>query len=288
MLTLIQTLPVIIGHKVPKGDVIWVNTLRLIQIVLLCTSDYCTRDTATELRILIAEYLHNYRLMYPKSAFIPKMHFMVHLPTQMLLYGPLRHHWCMRFEGKNGYFANQKFKNFRNIPFTLARRHQLYMAYMMKGYDGGRSTSFLNCGDSAGTGEIISVGEFYAEFKQELINLTGKDVAEVFHSKFVVIHGNDYRTGCALVYSYNDDMPVFVLLRDIIVIDHVKYFITEKTESEFNSHILCFEIQPTGQKMLCPHSDLKFRWPLSVYPYQGQKVVMNEHSHTHMNFFWTF
>ena len=39
MLTLIQTLPVIIGHKVPKGDVNWVNTLRLIQIVLLCTSD---------------------------------------------------------------------------------------------------------------------------------------------------------------------------------------------------------------------------------------------------------
>ena len=283
MLTLVQTLPIIIGHRLPRDDIYWINTLRLIQIVLFCTSSYCSRDTAMQLRILIAEYLHNFKHLYPMASFIPKMHYMVHFPTQMLLYGPLRHHWCMRFEGKNGYFANKKYKNFRNIPFTLANRHQMDMAYMMKGHEGGRSSSFLYSGDCVGKGKEIILNEIYPEFHQKLHELVGVEVTSLYQTDFVVIHGNEYRTGCALVYDYEDELPIFVLLHDVLVFDHVKYFILEKMESEFNGHILCFAIQPTGQRIICPQSHLKFKWPLSVYQYQGSNVVMNVNSHTYMN-----
>ena len=64
------------------------------------------------MQILIAEYLHNFKILYPRASFIPKMHYMLHLPSQMREFGPLRHHWCMRFEGKNGFFAGKKVQKF--------------------------------------------------------------------------------------------------------------------------------------------------------------------------------
>ena len=86
-----------------------------------------------------------------------------------------------------------------------------------------------------------------------------------------------------MVYDYEDELPIFVLLHDVLVFDHVKYFILEKMEFEFNGHILCFAIPPTGERIICPQSHLKFKWPLSVYQYQGSNVVMNVNSHTYMN-----
>jgi hypothetical protein len=287
MLTLVHTLSIIIGHKIPPDDVHWVNALRLIQIVLFCTSSYCSRDTAMYLRILIAEFLHNFKLQYPKASFIPKMHYMVHMPSQMLMYGPLRHHWVMRFEGKNGYFANKKYKNFRNIPLTLASRHQMYMAYMQTGHENGRSGSFLYEGDSVGRGTEILLTETYPELVQSMQELTGTDLAavHVYQTDRVSVHGHEYRNGCAMVLDYEDDLPVFVVLLNIVVHEHVKYFVLEKMEFEFDAHILCFVLKPTGQQVVCQQSRMKFKWPLSVYNYQGSKVVMNVNSHTYMSAF---
>ena len=40
MLTLIQVLPFIIGWRIPSENRMWLNFLRLLQIVLLCTSPF--------------------------------------------------------------------------------------------------------------------------------------------------------------------------------------------------------------------------------------------------------
>ena len=103
MLTLCHILPLLLGKHVPVGNPYWINWLRLLRIVLLCTSTYVHVETAGLLRVLVAEYLYEFQCLYPRASFIPKMHYMVHLPDQMVKYGPLRHTWCMRFEGKNGF-----------------------------------------------------------------------------------------------------------------------------------------------------------------------------------------
>ena len=95
MLTLCEVFPLIIGQKIPEQNDVWINFLRLIHIVLLCTSPFCARSTASILRIFISQYLDSFHRLYPKTAFTPKMHFCIHFPRQMLQYGPLRHHWCM-------------------------------------------------------------------------------------------------------------------------------------------------------------------------------------------------
>ena len=42
--------------------------------------------------------------------------------------------WTMRFEAKHGYFKNlvDKLNNFKNIEYSLAKRHQALQAYLLQ------------------------------------------------------------------------------------------------------------------------------------------------------------
>ena len=63
--------------------------------------------------------------MYPYARILPKRHYLVHLPTQIMMFGPLIHSWCMKFEGKHLYFKTlaRAIENFKNLPLLLAQRH---------------------------------------------------------------------------------------------------------------------------------------------------------------------
>lgn len=50
-------------------------------------------------------------------------------------YGPPVRFWCMRFESKHNYFKElaHRVKCFKNIPKTMAQRHQEFMCYSLNG-----------------------------------------------------------------------------------------------------------------------------------------------------------
>jgi hypothetical protein len=278
MLTLAHVIPIMLSPKVPEGDANWLNLLRLLQIIILCTSPYCSRDTSCLLEILIAQYLHEFKILYPRSSFIPKMHFMVHLPRQMLKYGPTRHHWCMRFEGKNSFFAQKKYKNFKNLPLTLAQRHQVYMCYVQSGSDQGRSMNYLYEGDIIKDGNNIEILEKYPTLAPRSDDLGISQ--DVFSTTSAVIHGLHYQIGCAVVIGYEDNEPVFAVVLSIIVSNHEKYLIVERMSSVFENHILSYIITSTGQIDMLHQTKLKYKWPMSVYMFMGKRSVMNVYSHT--------
>jgi hypothetical protein len=82
------------------------------------------------------------------------MHYLVHLPDQMLQYGPLRHHRCMRFEAKNGFFKGKIWRQFVNIPLSLAKYHQVYMVHRQIGGSGELYENYLYSGDIVQEGEL--------------------------------------------------------------------------------------------------------------------------------------
>lgn len=57
--------------------------------------------------------------------------------------------WSMRFEAKHNYFKKlvDKVNNFKNIDYSLARRHQALQAYLL--HSGGR---FYNISMEKGPG----------------------------------------------------------------------------------------------------------------------------------------
>ena len=67
-------------------------------------------------------------------------------------FGPLRHQWCMRLEGKNAYIKGLVGKNFKNLAYSIAQRHQNYMCLHLLSAPGVKSTNFLYKGDEVQNG----------------------------------------------------------------------------------------------------------------------------------------
>lgn len=72
-------------------------------------------------------------------------------------FGPLRHQWCMRFEEKNHSMKMMVGLNFKNVPKSVAVRHQYYMCLQLLSPPGCIS-NFLYKEDKVGKGKIISCG----------------------------------------------------------------------------------------------------------------------------------
>ena len=278
-LTVVHVLAIVIGSQVPEDDEYWMNYFRLSQIVLLRTFAYCSKETSELLRILIALYLQDFKKLYPEENFTPKMHYMLHLPKQMIRYGPTQHHWCMRYEGKHGFFKRKKYRNFKNLPYSMAKQHQLHMCYRQAGPSGNRASNFLYDGDCVGQGDVTSLKDRYPAVYDKMCQLTDTEVGDVYITPDASIHGLQYKQGCALVAKYDNYTPFFVGLRDIVVHNQEKFFIIESAVSTYKQHIACYTLELTGHMDIVSFLSLKFKWPLSVYSYKGETVVMNCHSH---------
>ena len=66
-------------------------------------------------------------------------------------FGPLRHHWCMRFESKNAQMKGFVTNCFKNVPLSVAIRHQQWLCYNLAVRPGQYTSGFIYPGD-----EIIS------------------------------------------------------------------------------------------------------------------------------------
>ena len=56
--------------------------------------------------------------------------------------------WAMRFEAKHNYFKKvvEKINNFKNIDFSLAKRHQALQAYLLQTSCGRLFKMAVECG----------------------------------------------------------------------------------------------------------------------------------------------
>ena len=152
-------LPLMIGNNIPEDDTDWECFLTLLEILKISTARIVSKDLSNYLSALITNHHQLFTKCYPDSSITPKMHFMVHFPSQMMRYynyclwlintdlcnhafsiscslickiGPLVSVWCMRMEAKNYYFKKVgKVGNFKNVAYTVATRHQRLMcAYL--------------------------------------------------------------------------------------------------------------------------------------------------------------
>ena len=288
-LTFCLTLPFLISQKVNQHNFHWRNILSLIQILVLALSPYCLRETATLLRLLIAAHLTEFCRLYPRESVIPKMHYMVHLPKQLLTYGPLRHHWCMRFEGKNGLFKSKKYRSFKNLPYSMAKYHQTSMCLQQSSSrgTGGRSSQYLYSGDIVDDGEVVLFKEKFPNLCEEFVEVSGIDNLDndtrVFRTCAVEIHGLKYKTNeCVIVLAYDEeDVPQLVYIRDIIVHTMKKYFVIEIARIlSFDTHTASYIIEPSQESHVVLFQHLQFRWPISMYKLNGRDAVLVSPTHT--------
>lgn len=106
-------------------------------------SPIATSTTVQTLEIVIARHNNAYQELYPNASYIPKLYYLIHLLSQIKMYGPARNHRCMCTESKNSFFMRKKFKNTKNISKTVSLLHQQWMCCMQHENSGSVLSRFL-------------------------------------------------------------------------------------------------------------------------------------------------
>ncbi|XDV29615.1 hypothetical protein PO909_032707 [Leuciscus waleckii] len=128
-LCLIRNIPLIFGDVVPEGDKHWHLMLLLLWIVNIIFSPCISEGMTIFLKHLIVEHHRLFKELYPSRNLIPKHHLMIHYPECIRQIGPLIHVWTMRYEAKHRFFKKNQQKKIKNLTKSLAKKHQLAIAY---------------------------------------------------------------------------------------------------------------------------------------------------------------
>jgi len=168
------------------------------------------------LEVLTAVHNAEFCKLHADESFRPKLHYLIHYPDQMLNFGPLRNHWCMRFESKKWIFKQKRWFNFRNLALSLATYHQQWTCLQMLGLDGAPSETYLYEGDEVKEGCSVS---------SEALPLLNEQVPSciALQTELLVMHGHCYSRGTILLISVVDE-PVFGEIVSIYVVSGMKYF----------------------------------------------------------------
>lgn len=125
MWLLAAILPIILSKYVENNNAHWECLSSLLEIMSMAFATKISSESILYLKTAIKNHLTLFKSVF-NARIIPKQHYLVHLPSQMFKFGPLVRSWCMRYEGKHSYFEDLagKIKNFKNLPYSLAIKHQ--------------------------------------------------------------------------------------------------------------------------------------------------------------------
>lgn len=187
------------------------------------------------LKNLIADHHKLFKHLYPHRNLIPKHHFMIHYPSSIRKIGPLLYVWCMRFEAKHKLFKHY-FKNFKNITKSLAKRHQMAIAYHWE--------SFTLKQKEYGPIKSFSL-EDENVVNSEMLEMLSKDV---FSTSWVKVDGVEYKAGLVVCNSMEEDMPVFCKVLDVLLVEDDIFLLTHKLFTEnFDEHHHAFSFTNRGK-----------------------------------------
>ena len=241
---------VAVGHLVPEDDDVWKLYLCLRSIMDIVLAPSVLADELNLLEVMVAEYLEMRHIIFPEVTAKSKHHSLTHYPRLIREIGPLSRLWCMRFESKH-----QRYKrlmhisgNFKNVPKSVAMRHQHDMAnYMLR-------SRHIDERAVVGPGSSIVLAELW---NGQTINEAMGSIGlyfDLYHPSWVSIRGTKYKRGCYLLarYDYNSEMPQFVQVEEIFVRDHGVhiYFVCEVMETVgFDSHYHSWRVKHIWPKL---------------------------------------
>ncbi len=257
MITLAVELPFLIGDKVPENDERWKAFLLLLRICQIIISPSISPDTVEYLRQLIEEKLICFSQLYPNETIIPKQHYMIHYPSQILRSGPLIHSWTMRHEAKLSFIKRASRRgNFKNVCLTAAKKHQLWQCQKLQ------SDNFLHCEvESSPKPKLSSYNEEEECIQQKLRQLFPSDLQDLIirHHKWVSVQSSKYTRGVFVLIEYDLIEPVFGKVVDLLEINGTIMLSLEKHKSLFfDVHFNSFVVKSLGEHIAVEQHTLTF------------------------------
>ena len=236
--------PVLVGDLIPRGDNNWDCFLKLLRICEVCASPSLSIDSAAYLEILIEEHHQEFVNLYPNQAIIPKMHFMVHFPSQILNFGPLVHAWTMRHEAKLRIIKRAaRVSNYKNVCQTVARRHQHLLCFYMHSNLLGKAMKIGPCKALLFT----SQSKYLQLLLTQQYELTNQ--SHLCTTSYVTYNGITFKTNAFVLLSYDVLSPHFCKISTILKIESGEIILvlndyeTEYYDSHYRAY--CIYEHPT-------------------------------------------
>lgn len=183
--------------------------------------------------------------------FIPKMHFLIHYPEQILQVGPMVRTWTIRHEAKLNFFKQATgTSSFKNITLSLAHHHQRLACYEMS--TSSLLLSRLECGPIASCVQLLNETQVIKEY---IINrVPGVSMStQVSHVNWIRRDGVTYKSNNAYVITAHDGMdPVFAIIEELIIIaDDLCFFcISSCNVRYFDDHYHAYVVDHTSHQSL--------------------------------------
>lgn len=244
MMCFIKCLPLMIGDLIPNEDDVW-NFFLLGLKIFEIASQYEVELSDIEYLKSIVEQHNNFYVAQFKDTLKPKHHFLVHYARSIEWMGPLRHLWCMRFEGEN---RNQKLyagaiTSRKNLQLSICRKEQLKFAYRLLSEKGFSSTV-----------------TFGPKLNQTNISIDMVDTRESIDSnayfvKWVSVNNIRFEKDCVLHVGNDTDnnQPNLVMLEGILSTDAKTFYLIVKkclSNIHYNYHFRCFVSKKTMSSTL--------------------------------------
>lgn len=241
---LIRFFPLIFGARVPKENEDWELLLKFREIVDIVFASEMTSARLVYLEMLVQTFLNEPTDRYGPGAVTPKLHFMVHYARFVREVGPLRHFWSMRFEAKHQSLKKLAacVKNFRNLTYTLAKRHQLRQSYQLRTFQ-------LYQELKTSSSKPVDWNALPACAKEVLPTTVVHDV------KSATLDRRRYKCGCVLV-STGAEWPEFYKIESLLVANGVLHIVATTLEVQhFDRHRYCYCVKTTNEQKIYEPSE---------------------------------
>ncbi|KAE8747825.1 hypothetical protein FOCC_FOCC005437 [Frankliniella occidentalis] len=225
--------------------------LRLNLLNLQMATQFTVQDVEN-LRKMTNNHHKMFLKCYPGSE-IPKMHYEIHLPTQILLFGPLRQHWCFRFESKQAEFKRvwKISHNSVNVYHSLAWRHQTKQAGDMMLSVEGDDGPYLKTANCKGVPKSKKIGEMNEKHQQmllEVFSLTPPNVTTFDKYEYIVVKGVHYAARDVFVLDFLSGVPVLGEILSIYGHGDLTALIYAKIVTEnYEANLNAFKVKQSGE-----------------------------------------
>lgn len=237
MMTLGYIIPFIVRDIVETNGPYYYNYRNMLEITMIVFGYSISNDMVEYLGDSISEYLEDFATLYGdedvNAAFTPKHHFLTHYPSLITIFGPLRNYMCLRSEAKHQESKRrvQGMRNYKNLPYTLAVRHQLSQALQL--------LEPLIKPIQKGPLKIVPTAKlpFYNLFPQEPLQCI---------TNWIIYNGVKYVPQKCLIavgYDNSERLPSFAALDGILIRDEEIIYICKKvTTVEYNTELVSYEV----------------------------------------------
>lgn len=150
----------------------------------------------------------------------------------------------------------------------------------------GDTDNFLYSADLVKHGCVIDIEKDLPGVIEQCLSLFSKHNLNTakplsgYISPEVSIYGHTYKPGAVLQLNYEEGVPGFGHICQILIYDNMKFFISETLITlGFHSHCNAYILKPARNQVVVSFIDIENKWPLSVYHIKNEMYVTNRYSH---------